>query len=177
MCYSFFSLLSFCYRAYWSVSPWGTCFTWSHPHRVAFQFNQEPSWLPRYRHLAFSIFVSLRQITHESKTSSGLKDSDIIHKTLEQATPFFLLFHQLGTPIWKYRPPQAFNKSMDGEFLYRITSDCMPKTICNTTWMNLCPNLESVHDSLKNRKPPKSISYSTKTQYKKTKNKKNKKQT
>ena len=75
MCYSFFSLLSFCYRAYWSVNPWGTCFTWLYPRRVAFQFNQEPSWLPRYRHLAFSKFVSLRQITHESKTSLRLKDS------------------------------------------------------------------------------------------------------
>ena len=32
----FFSLLSFCYLAYWFVSPWGTCFTWLHPHRVAF---------------------------------------------------------------------------------------------------------------------------------------------
>ena len=39
----------------------------------------------------------------------------------------------------------------DGEFLYRITSYRMPKTICNTTLMNLCSNLESSHDSLKNR--------------------------
>ena len=39
----------------------------------------------------------------------------------------------------------------DGEFLYRITSYRMPKTICNTTWMNLCPNIESAHDSLENR--------------------------
>ena len=30
--------------------------------------------------------------------------------------------------------------------------------------MNLCPNLESAHDSLKNKNP---ISYSTKTQYSK----------
>ena len=26
----------------------------------------------------------------------------------------------------------------DGDFFYRITSYHMPKTICNTTWMNLC---------------------------------------
>ena len=39
----------------------------------------------------------------------------------------------------------------DGAFLYRITSYRMPKTICYTTWMNLCPNLASAHDSLKNR--------------------------
>ena len=58
MCYSFFSLLSFCYRAYRSVNPRVTCFTWSHPRLVAFQFNQEPSSLLRYRHLAFSRFVS-----------------------------------------------------------------------------------------------------------------------
>ena len=90
MCYSFFFFsLSFCYHAYWSINLWGTCFTWLHPRRVAFQFNQEPSWLPRYRHLIFSRFISLRQTTHESKTSSGLKDSDIIHKILERATPFF----------------------------------------------------------------------------------------
>ena len=112
MCYTFFPLLSFCYRAYWSANPWGTYFTWSHPLRVAFLFNQEPSWLLRYRHLAFSRFISFRQTTHASKTSSGLKDSDIIHRILEQAMPFFPLFHQLGTPIWKYWPPQAFNKSM-----------------------------------------------------------------
>ena len=166
MCYSFFSLLSFCYRAYWSVNPWGTCFTWSHPRRVAFQFNQEPSWLPRYRHPAFSRFVSLRQITHESKTSSGLKDSDIIHKILEQATPFFPLFHQLGTPIWKFWPS---TNPWGGEFLYRITSyRLLPKTIWNTTWMNLCPNLASIRDSLKNKNlKKKRISYSTKTQYSK----------
>ena len=122
------------------------------PLRNMLQFNQEPSWLPRYRHLAFSIFVSLLQITHESKISSWLKDSDIIHKILEQATPFFPLFHQLRIPIWKYWPPQAFNKSMGRWILLcRISSYRIPKTICNTTWMNLCPNLVSAHDSLKNR--------------------------
>ena len=52
-------------------------------HRGSFQFNQEPSWLPIYRHLAFPRFVSLCQITHESKTSSWLKDIDIIHKIFE----------------------------------------------------------------------------------------------
>ena len=60
-----------------------TCLTWSNPRRVSFQFNQEPSWLPIYRHLAFPWFVSFRKITYESKTSSWLKDSDIIHKILE----------------------------------------------------------------------------------------------
>ena len=49
----------------------------------SFPFNQEPSWLPIYRHLTFPRSVSLFQITHESKTPSWLKDSDIIHKILE----------------------------------------------------------------------------------------------
>ena len=99
-CSFFFSLSSFCYHAYWFVNPWWTCSTWSHRRRVAFQFNQEPSWLPRYRHLTLSRFVSLCQITHESKTSSWLKDSDIIHKILEQATPFF--------PLSKYNTDASF---------------------------------------------------------------------
>ena len=60
-----------------------TSFTWSNLRWVSFQFNQEPSWLPIYRHLAFPRFVSFRQITHESKTPSWLKDLDIIHKILE----------------------------------------------------------------------------------------------
>ena len=60
-----------------------TSFTWSNPRRVSFQFNQKSSWLPIYKHLAFPRFVSFRQITHESKTPSWLKDSDIIQKILE----------------------------------------------------------------------------------------------
>ena len=156
MCYSFFSLLSFCYHAHWSVNPWGTCFTWSHPHRVAFQFNQEPSWLLRYRYLAFSRFISLRQTTHESKTS-GLKDSDIIHKILEQATPFFLYSINLELQSENTGHHKPSTNPWDGEFLYRITSYRTSKTICNTTWMNLCPNLESAHDSLTNRNPPKKV--------------------
>ena len=44
-----------------------TCFTWSNPRRVSFHFNQEPSRLPIYRHLAFPWFVSFRKITYESK--------------------------------------------------------------------------------------------------------------
>ena len=44
-----FSLLIFWYLAYCSVNPWGTCFTWSRPCWVGFQFNQESSWLLRYR--------------------------------------------------------------------------------------------------------------------------------
>ena len=47
--------------------------------------------------------------------------------------------HKPSTNLW------------DGEFLYRITSYRILKTICDTTWMNLCHNLESDHDSLKNR--------------------------
>ena len=147
-----FSLLIFYCRAYWSVNSCETSFTWSHPRWVAFQFNQEPSWLLRYRHLAFSTFVSLRWITHEPKTSSGLKDPDITHRILEQAMPFFPLFHKLGTPIWKFWPPQAF-KHIHGTVnssIELLLTVC-PKTIRNTTWMNLCPNLKSSHDSLKNR--------------------------
>ena len=64
-------------------APEETCFTWSNPRRVSFQFNQEPSWLPMYMHLAFPRFISLCQITYESKTPSWLKDIDIIHKILE----------------------------------------------------------------------------------------------
>ena len=114
-----------------------------------FSINQEPSWLLRYRHLTFSRFVSLRRITHKSKTSSGLKDPDIIHKILEQATPFFPSFHQLQSENSGHHNPST--NPRDGEFLHRITSYRMPKTIHNTTWMNLSPNLESVHDSLENR--------------------------
>ena len=41
-----------------------------------------------YRHLAFPGSVSLCQITHESKTPPGLKDSDIIHKIFFLSTSF-----------------------------------------------------------------------------------------
>ena len=73
MCYSFFFIIMF-QLLYRSVNPWGTCFTWSHPRCVAFQFNQKPLCLLRYRHLTFPRSISLRQTTHRSKTSSGLKD-------------------------------------------------------------------------------------------------------
>ena len=39
----------------------------------------------------------------------------------------------------------------DGKFFYRITS-CMPKTICKTTWINLCPNLMSARQKQKPKK-------------------------
>ena len=86
-----------------------------------------------------------------SKTSSGLKDSDIIHKILEQATPFFPLFINLELQSENTGHCNPSTNPWDGEFLYRITSYRMPKTICNTTWMNFCPNLESANDSLENR--------------------------
>ena len=147
-----FSLLIFCYRACWSVNPWGTCFIWSHSRLVTFQFNQEPSWLLRYRHLAFYKSVSLRRITHESKTSSGLNDPDIIHKILEHATPFFPLFHQFGTPIWKFWPPQTFQEihGTVNPSIELLLTIC-PQTIRKTTWINLCPNLKSARDLLENR--------------------------
>ena len=163
----FFSLLSFCYRAYWPVNPWGTCFTWSHPRRVAFQFNQEPSWLLRYRQLAFSRFVSLWQITHESKTSSALKDSDIIQKYWSKPRLSFLYSINLELQSENTDHHKPSTNPWNGEFLHRITSYRMPQTICNTTWMNLCPNHESARDSLKNRNLKKRISYSTKTRYSK----------
>ena len=145
MCYSFFPLLNFCYRAYWSVNPWGTCFTWSHPRRVAFQFNLELSWLLRYRHLAIL---------------------DSFHFAKSRTNPFLYSINlELQSENAGHHKPST--NPWDGEFLYRITSCRMPKTICNTTWMNLCPNLESVHDSLKNRNLIKVFSYSTKTQYSK----------
>ena len=165
MCYSFFfSLLIFCYRAYWSVNPWGTCFTWSHPHRVAFQFNQEPLWLLKYRHLSFSRFVSLCQITHESKTSSGLKDPRH-HPQYIGAGHAFLSFipstWNSNLKILATTSLQQIHGTVNSSIELLLT--VCPKTIRNTTWMNLCPNLESAHDSLENRNLKKSISNSTKT--------------
>ena len=155
MCYSFLFINKFLLPCLLVCKPLRNMLYLITPSPVAFQFNQEPSRLPRYRHLAFSRFISIRQTTHESKTSSGLKDSDIIHKILEHATPFFPLFHQLGTPIWNTGHYKPSKNPWDGEFLYIITSYRMPKTIWNTTWRNLCPNLASAHDSLKNRNPIK----------------------
>ena len=116
----FFSLLSLCFHAHWFVSPWGTCFTWLNPLRVAFQFNQEPSWLPIYRHLAFPRFVLFRQITHKSKTPSWLKDSDIIHEILEQATPFFPLFHPWSSNVKNTSYHRPSTTPWAGEFFDRI---------------------------------------------------------
>ena len=131
----FFSLLSFCYRAYWSVNSWGACFTWSHPRPAAFQFNQEPSWLLRYRHIAFSRFVSLRWITHESKTSSGLKDPRH-HPQHIGAGHAFLSFipstwnsenscHMLYNILFKFQSDPYCNLSVrksDGHIKYRLGS-------------------------------------------------------
>ena len=60
-----------------------------------------------------------------------------------------------------HRPSTA---SWAGEFFDRIAFFAVyPTTICNTTWMNVCPILASATDSSK-QKPKKNISYSTKTQ-------------
>ena len=108
---------------------------------------QEPSWLPRYRHLVFPWFVSFRQTTHECKTPSWLKDSGIIHKRLEQATPSFPLFHPWNSnlKILATTGLQQFHGMVNSSIEFLLCR--LPKTICNTTWMNLCPNLASAHDS------------------------------
>ena len=151
MCYLFFfSILSLCFHAHWFVSPWGRFFTWLPPRRVAFQFNQEPSWLPIYRHLAFPRFVSFRQITHKSKTPSWLKDWH--HPQCIGAGHSFLSFipsFDLQSENISHHRPSTI--PWVGEFFDRIASNRLPTTIFNTTWMNLCPNLGSTHDSLKNR--------------------------
>ena len=80
------------------------------------------------------------------------KRYNIIHKILEQATPFFPLFHQFGTSIWKFWPPQAskqIHRTVNSSIELLLT--VYPQTIRNTTWMNLCPNLESARDSPENR--------------------------
>ena len=141
-----------------------TCFTWSNPRRVSFQFNQEPSWLPIYRHLTFSRFVSLCQITHEFKTPSWLKDSDIIHKILEYATPFFTFIPSSELQSKKNRS-QIGPQQLHGPANSSIELLSLPSTQQQslTNWMNVCPILASATDSLKNRTPQQNISYSTKT--------------
>ena len=107
-------------------APEETCFTWSNPCRVSFQFNQEPSWLPIYRHLAFPRFVSLCQITHESKTSSWLKDIRHHPQNFGVGHAFFLLFHSRNSKL-KNR-----TASWAGEFFDRIAFFAVyPSTIWN----------------------------------------------
>ena len=164
MCYSYFSLLSFCYRAYWSVNPWGTCFSWPHPRLVAFQFNQEPCG---YQDIGTSPFPDSFHFVKSGTNPKHPLDWKIQTSTKYWSKPLLSFRYSITLKLQSentgHHKPST--NPWDGEFLYRITSYRMPKTICNTTWMNLCPNLESAHDSLKNRNPQKSISYSTKTQY------------
>ena len=114
MCYPFFFFVRILFPCHWFASPWGTCLTWSNPRRVSFQFNQESSWLPIYRHLDFPRSVSLCQITHESKTPSWLKDIDIIHKMFGEGNAFFLLFHSRNSKLKNTKASWA------GEFSDRI---------------------------------------------------------
>ena len=117
-----------------------TCFTWSNPRRVSFQFNQEPSWLPIYRHLTFPRFVSLCQITHESKTPSWLKDPDIIHKILEKATPFFLLFHPRNSKLKKIEasigPQQLHGPANSSIKLFSLPSN-QQQSVNPLGWMSV----------------------------------------
>ena len=63
---------------------------------------------------------------------------------------FFLLFHSRNSKL-KNR-----TASWAGEFFDRITFFAVyPTTICNTTWMNVCPNLVSAIDSSKQKKKKK----------------------
>ena len=73
--------------------------------------------------------------------------------------PRFSFFYSINLELQSENSGQhkSSTNSWDGEFPYRITSYRMPKTICNTTWMNLCPNLESGHDSLENRNLKKKV--------------------
>ena len=163
----FFSLLSLCFPAQWFVSPWGTCFTWLYPRRVAFHFNQEPSWLPIFRHLAFPWFVSFRQITHESKIPSWLKDSDIIHKILEQATPFFPLFHPWNSNVKNTSHHTPSTTPWAGEFFDRIAFFAVypQQSVTQLGWTTVLISRQPMIRS--KLKPKKNIIYSTKTQYSK----------
>ena len=135
-----------------------TCSTWSNPRRVSFQFNQEPSWLPIYRHLAFPRFVSLCQIAHESKTSSWLKDIDIIHKIFGVGHAFFLLFHPRNSKLKKNRS-QIGPQQLHGSANSSIELLSFPSTHqqSETNWMNVCPILTSATISSKTEPPPKKI--------------------
>ena len=135
-------------------APEETCFTWSNLHRVSSQFNQEPSWLPIYRHLAFPRSVSLYQITHESKHHRDWK-------TL--STKFWSRPH-----LFSYIPSSELQTKKKIRSLHRplqlhgpanssIELLPLPSTLqqSETNWMNVCPILTSATDSLKNRNPKK----------------------
>ena len=159
-----FFIINFLLPCLLVCKPWVTCFTWSRPRQVAFQFNQEPSWLLRYRHLTFSRFVSLRQIPHESKTSSGLKDPRRHPQHIGAGHAFLSFIPSIWNSNLKILATtnlQQIHGMVNSSI--ELPLIVYPKTIRNTTWMNLCPNLESAHDSLENRNLKKSIFYSTKT--------------
>ena len=156
-------------------APEETCFTWSNPRRVSFQFNQEPSWLPIYRHLAFPRFVSLCQITYRHLAFPRFVSlcQNIIVTERHRHHPqnfgvghaFFLLFHPRNSKLKKNRS-QIGPKQLHGSANSSIELLSLPSTHqqSETNWMNVCPILTSATISSKTEPPPKkNISYSTKT--------------
>ena len=145
-------------------APEETSFTWSNPRRVSFQFNQEPAWLPKYRHLGFPRLVSLCQITHESKTSSWLKKPKHHPHNFGVGHAFFLLFHSRNSKLKNRTAPWA------GEFFDRIVfflASTQQQSLTN--WMNVCPILASATDSSK-QTPPQIFPIPRKPQILKKKN-------
>ena len=139
-------------------APEETCFTWSNPRQVSFQFNQEPSWLPIYRHLTFPRSVSLCQNT------IGTERLRHYPQNFGVGHAFFLLFNPRNSKLKKNRS-QIGPQQLHGSANSSIELLSLPSTHqqSETNWMNVCPTLTSAHYFLKNRNPKKNISYSTKT--------------
>ena len=92
MCYSFFSL-SFCSMPIGLQALEETYFTWSNPRWVSFQFNQEPSWLPIYRHLAFPRFVFVSPNHTRIQNTIGTERLRHHPQNIGVGHAIFLLFH------------------------------------------------------------------------------------
>ena len=71
---------------------------------------------------------------------------------------FFILFHPRNSKLKKIE--QLHGPANSSIELLSLTSTYQQS---ETNWMNVCPILASATDFLKNRTPPKNISYSTKT--------------
>ena len=136
-----------------------TCFTWSNPCRVSFQFNQEPSWLPIYiGTLPFpDLFRFAKSHTNPKhhrdwKTQTSSPKFGVGHA-------FFLLFHPRYSNLKNRSLHRPSTVSWAGEFFDRIAFFAVYRTtICKYTWMNVYPTIFSKTE------PPPNISYSTKTQ-------------
>ena len=118
MCYSFFSLLSFCYHVYWFINPWGTCFPDYTLAGLLFSLIRNPRG---YQDIGTSPFPDSFRFAKSRMNPKHHRD----WKTQTSSTKYwsrprvlFPLFHRLGTPIWKYWPSQAFNDSMGRRIIH-----------------------------------------------------------